>query len=250
MTARAAQIFRAGNTFPVHAPLQLTKYKLTLEAKEKSADGAVRVELSVDDVSLTQGHRGESKERRKRTRAVLQTMKSLTGSYTVTPTGKVTGIMLDVPPDALRLVYDLTDSLRWALLALMPSLPDEPVGEGATWTSHRGLSLGGIHVNQLSTHELVKREGTEVQIRTTPLQGGVAQTFKNPGTTVELELLEVRSDVSEEEVTRELTALAPRSATISSKLVTVVQIKEPPKDGSPPMQTFIVTDRAVQVPAP
>lgn len=240
-----------GGTFPVQSPLQLAKYDLTLEANEKSADRGVRVELSVDEVSLIQGHRGKSKERQKRTRAVIKTMKALTGDYTVTPTGKVTGIELDVPPDAPRLVYDLTDNLRWALLALMPSLPEEPVGEGATWSSHRGLSVGGIELNQLSTHELVKRDGTEVQIRTTPLQGGVTQTFKNPGTRKELELLEVRSDVCSEEVTWDLTSLAPRSATIKNKLATVVQIKPSPDAvGRPPMQSFIVTDRSADVPAP
>ena len=239
-----------GGTFPVKAPTQIAKYDLTLEAKEKAADGGIRVQVSIDDLSVTQDHRAESKEQRKRNKAVLNTMKKLTGTYTLMPTGQVATIKLDLPPDAVVAAYVLADSLQWALSALMPALPKEPVGEGATWTAHRGLGLGGLHINELSTHELVKRDGTEVQIRTTPLQGGVPQTFKNPGATAELELLEVRSDVSGGDVTWELTSLAPKSATINSKLVTIVQIKEPPKDGSLPMQTFIVTDRSAEVPAP
>jgi len=239
-----------GGTFPVHSPVSLAKYDLTLDAKEQTADDAIPVVFSIDDVSVTQSHEGESKERQKRTKAVLKTMKKLTGSYTVTPMGRISNVQIDVPPNALREVYEMTDNLRWALLALIPTLPEEPVGEGAIWTAHRGSSLGGLHLNELATHELIKRNGAEVQIRTSHLRGGAAQTFKNPGASRELELLEAGSEGSGSDVTWDLTTLAPHSGTVSSKLTTVVQIKPLSEDAPPPVKTLIVTGRAASVPAP
>lgn len=234
-------------TFPVHSPLQLARYVLSLRATEKTPEGAVAVRISVDDVELIQDAAGESKERAKRTKAALKAMKALRGGYTLPPAGGVSAIELELPANAPRLTHDLADNLRWALLALLPPLPSEPVGKGGEWTAHRGLDLGGQHIKELSTHRLVERDGNQARIASVPVQAADDQTFKNPGTTIELELITFDNDASYE-VTWDLTKPAPDSANITLATAVGVQIKNAPNKEA--MATVILAERVVTVPAP
>jgi hypothetical protein len=235
-----------GGTFPVQSPLQLAKYVLLLEAAEKTPEGAVTVRFTVADIDLVQDAAGKSKERAERTKATKKAMKAVRGLYTLPPAGGVSAIELDVPKNATRLAHALADNLRWSLLALMPPLPQEPVGIGGSWTAHRGVDLGGQHINELTTHRLVERDGDQVRIESVPQQTAEGQDFRNPGSMPELELIEFENEASQE-VTWNLTKPAPDAATVRSLISAVVQIKNRPDKNA--MATLIRAERIVTVPA-
>ncbi|MFW2387836.1 MAG: hypothetical protein ACN4G0_05845 [Polyangiales bacterium] len=225
----------------VGEPIYLVNYDLTLRSGKVERDGSVHVEFEVDDVTVNEKTIGD--KRLGRIKKALSSAKKISGSYKLGPRGHMTELEMNVPKDATRTGHDMADNLRWALLQMTPALPQEPVGKGARWKVHEGLQQGGIHVNQLSTIEVVKVEGSRVELATQAQQTAAPQAFNNPGIAIvnQLKLLGAEADGS---LDWDLTQLAPRAADLSSNVLKSVD--QPTKDPkNPTIEVIVKASRAV-----
>jgi hypothetical protein len=190
-------------TIEMASPGRADLYEMTLRAKDVVPDGKVRVDFTIDEV------------RSKVNTNALAAIEGATGSYSLDSRGTIQNVKIDLPTRAPLLAHRMADDIKWSLSQMAVSLPVEGVGQGAKWTVHRGVELGGVHVNQLSTVELVKLQGSRIDIKASIQQSATPQTFKNPGASNELELAKFEG-VGNREVAWDLTELAPSSANVTS----------------------------------
>ena len=231
-------------------PKYVMSYDLTMQAKKVESDGTVRVAFTVDKASTN--WKAVGKEQRAPLKTALRATRKVTGNYTLGPRGRMTDIETSIPPGAKRMSHEMVDNLRWALIQMTPAFPEEPLGQGAKWTVHQGIEQGGIHINQLTTMEIVKVEGSRVELATNVQQSAAPQPFKNPGTGATLSLSIVNgvarlNGVASGSLTWDLTELAPRAVNIEADVIKGVRYD--PHDGSTKqaVEVAVKTDRTVEV---
>jgi len=130
---------------------------------------------------------------------------------------------------------------------MTPTFPEQPLGQGAKWTVHEGIEQGGIHVNQLTTMEIVKLEGNRVELSVNLRQTAARQQFQTPGLalTQKLNLLSAKADGS---LAWDLTELAPRAADLSANVLKAAE--QPPKNPNKPtekVEVIINAQRALKI---
>lgn len=227
----------------VGEPIYVVSYDLTMRAGKVEDDGGVRVTFTVDEASMDMKVIGP--KRTDRMTAGLTNMRKVTGSYTLGPRGRVTDFEMKVPPKASRTSHDMADNLRWALLHMTPTFPEQPLGQGAKWTVHEGIEQGGIHVNQLTTLQLVKRDGNRVEVAIEQQQSAAKQSFQDPGLPIDKKL-NLLSGSANGPVTWDLTELAPRDADLGAGVLKAVE--QPSTDPSQrPVEAIIKTHRALKI---
>jgi len=94
--------------------------------------------------------------------AALAPLTEVTGQLEVTPTGRALHADWSAPP---TVDPSLVEELRKAVTFALPTLPDEPVGIGASWTVRRPLADQGFAVTQVETWTLVARSATGTTLR-------------------------------------------------------------------------------------
>ena len=201
-------------------------YKIRLKAEEVESDGALRVAFTIDELNAEYEEGANAAQVDRLEEAVAQ-VRGSRGRYTIDSRGWVKKVELEPPPDALQEAEGMVDDLKWALHQMTPSFPEEPIGEGAKWTVHRGVMQEGALVNQLSTMNIIKLQGTRVSVRTKLQQSAQAQTFKQRSWPQSTELLELVAE-GDGEVRWDLTKLAPRTASVSSTMAKVYRFKGDP----------------------
>jgi hypothetical protein len=227
----------------VGEPIYLVTYDLTLRASKVEDDGSVRVTFKVDAATINPETIGD--ERLSRIEQALTSAGKLTGSYTLGPRGRMTDLKMNIPKDATRTAHDMADNLRWGLVQMTPVFPEEPVGQGAKWTVHTGVQQGGIHVNQLRTIEIVKIEGSRVELAVQAQQSAAPQSFSNPGIAIvnQLKLLGAEADGS---LDWDLTQLAPRAADLSANVLkSMDQTTTDPEN--PSIEVIVKASRALNI---
>jgi hypothetical protein len=228
-------------------PEYVVSYDLTMRAKKVEDDGTVRVAFTVDKASTAS--QGTPKEQRDSLNMALRGATKTTGSYTLGPRGRMTDIEINVPTGAKRMSHEMVDNLRWALVQMTPAFPREPLGQGAKWTVHQGIGQGGIHINQLTTMEIVKVEGSRVELSMNVQQSAAPQPFKNPGTgaTLNLSIVDGRASlngVASGSLTWDLAELAPRAVSIGAEVIKGVRYSV---SGKKATEVAIKIDRTVKV---
>jgi len=223
--------------------IYVVSYDLTLRAEKVEDDGSVRVSFTVDGASIDMKMIGD--KRVDRMKRALTTTRKITGSYTLGPRGRMTAFEMSVPSDARRTSHDMADNLRWALLHMTPTFPEQPLGQGAKWTVHEGIEQGGMHVNQLTTMEIVKLEGNRVELVVEAQQSAAKQSFMEPGFPV-AKRLTLLSGAANGPLSWNLTELAPRAADLGAGILKAVE--QPTKDPSQrPVEAIIKAHRALQI---
>ena len=204
----------------VGEPIYVVSFDLTLRAAKANKDDSIPVSFTVDEAAM--GMKYLSPDRTERMETALAAARRITGSYTLGPRGGVSNLELKLPADATRTGHDMADNLRWALIQMTPELPKEPLGQGAKWTVHKGITQRGIHVNQLSTMELLKIDGNRVELAMKQQQSAAKQLFQDPGfpMTHKLTLL---SGTADGPLEWDLTDLAPRAADLSASVLKAVE---------------------------
>ncbi|KPK15133.1 MAG: hypothetical protein AMJ62_10320 [Myxococcales bacterium SG8_38] len=226
----------------VASPRTLISYDLTMRARKIEDDGTVRVAFTVDRAAMDASVSAETEDAKSADQ--MKEMTRVTGSYAWGPHGGMTDLDIQAPPDASVSTQSRIDGIRWALTQMIPAFPKEPVGEGAKWTVHEGVLQGGVHVNQLTTMELVKVKGSRVELALTVRQTAAEQPYTNPDTGASMTLLTLDGDVIGS-LTWDLSELAPRAADIDLDLVTGT--RQVQSDSKRKVDIAVFTDRTVKV---
>jgi hypothetical protein len=128
---------------------------------------------------------------------------------------------------------------------MTPTFPEQPLGQGAKWTVHEGIEQGGMHVNQLTTMEIVKLEGNRVELVVEAQQSAAKQSFQEPGLPI-TKRLTLLSGAANGPLSWNLTELAPRAADLGAGILKAVE--QPRKDPSQrPVEAIIKAHRALKI---
>jgi hypothetical protein len=225
------------------APRSVT-FELTVQAENDVLDNGRTFSFKVDKAAALHEANIPLNVRKSR-REALATMQGLEGSYLVDPLGMVEEVVMNLSPDASSEVRSLAEDLRWALRQLAVPVPMEPVGTGATWTIDRRVEQDGVNANEVSTLEVVKLRQRLVTLTADVEQGATPQTFRNPGSSADVELTQFAGKGTGE-IVWDPTQGLPRSAKMTS---TVTRHATYQSEGKP-VRNVIVTRRTLAIVGP
>lgn len=86
----------------------------------------------------------------------------------------------DVPIRLLRMIINTRETLTRVLL------PEEKIGLGARWETHKEIRAYGFKVQQVNTYTLVDHAGDELMLNVTVQQMAVPQTIEFPDEGIEI----------------------------------------------------------------
>jgi len=221
------------------SPTYVVSYDLTMRATKVEDDGTVRVAFKVEEATTdTVG----APERVKQLENALTAMRAVTGSYVLAPRGHVTTIQIKTP-NRESIGPEMIDNFRWTLAQLTPVFPEQPVGQGAKWTVHAGIEQGGAQVNQLTTTEIVKLDGSSVELALAVQQTAAPQSFRNPATrqTGKLTTLQGSATGSHR---WDLNEISPDAVNLDASAVKGLQRGGGTKE---PVGIIVKTDRTIRV---
>jgi len=219
------------------------RFGLTVAANEGSTDGARVFAFVIDRADLVEASGLMPKLRQAREDAAA-TLRGSEGHYVVDPHGQVQEIAMNLPPDPSIEVWSVAGDLAWALRQLVASFPEDPIGLGARWTMDRRIVQDGIKANEVSTREITDLEGQLVIVNTHLQQKASPQTFRSPGSSIDLELAELDARGTGK-LAWDLTRLIPRSAQVT--LTETRKIRYYNSDRQPVTATAI-TRRSLTIP--
>lgn len=229
-------------------PKYVVSFDLTQRVQKVDPDGTLRISVSLDDATMYPSWL-EGDKRAEQLEEALSAVRRSTGSYTMHPRGHVRDVRIDMAAKkASRRAHDMLDNLRWALVQMTPTFPEEPLGPGAKWTVHRSVLQSGMLVNQLGTLELMKREGSQLVLKMETRQTAEEQPFTNPGTLQEMTLLNLNG-TGAGNATWELTQLTPRAADVESNVLKGVRQELGRRDEKRKVETPIGATRTLLIEA-
>lgn len=224
------------------APRSL-RFELTVQRSQAVRDGAQAFAFTVDEARLLGADKLPDKARKALEEATA-TLRGLQGRYVVDALGTVEKVVINLPSDASRELWNLAQDLEWGLGRLTLPFPEEPIGAGATWTIDRGVKHGVIQATEVSTFKITKLKKQLVTLKAKVRQTASPQTFQNPGTTMDVKLTEY-SAKGAGRITWDLTRLLPRSAKVTLTDTRHLFYKV---EGQPTTMTA-VTRRSLTIPA-
>jgi len=206
---------------PYHVPLV---YTVTVEAKEVASDGTAQVGFKVESVEAPEDSSKYSPEQFGLLQTAVGSVRWQSGTYSVDSRGVISGFHLDSQIGGDDSVEGL---LRRLLHGTIVPVPAEEVGRGSTWTVRRVVQEGRIRIEEVSTVELTKIEGSRVEISLktegTGPRPDIGSAGARPGETESLPRVESRGTGAG---TWDLTKLVPLTfKTESSKKTTILRPK-------------------------
>ena len=189
------------------------RFELTVQSRQPVHEEARLFAFTVDEARLLGADKLPEKPRKALEEAAA-TLRGLEGRYSVDALGTVEEVVLNLPSEASRDLWSIAWDLEWALRQLALPLPEEPIGTGATWTIGRGVKHGAIQVTEVSTLKVTKLKKKLVTLRTEVEQTASPQTFRNPGTSMDVKLTEYSAEGAGR-ITWDPARLLPRSAKIT-----------------------------------
>ena len=187
--AGAKQTLRVGSNWTletVYGPLIKAKavmpsivYELETEVKEAS-DEDTRFDFRIIKVT-TKPSKEVKPVQAEGIRKVADSLKGLTGSFSINARGIVEEFAIDAPSDASLLLSDMIDQIKQAIRLSSLPLPAEPVGKGAKWAATQVIELRTAKIRHTSTFELVSVKGERVRATSTHAAETAAQTLQLPG---------------------------------------------------------------------
>jgi hypothetical protein len=169
--------------------LPVVEMTLALEsAAEKDASGRVRITGTLTDVSVKSGDGPEQKQLAQAMGPGLAPVKGLQVGYSVDSLGKAYDVMLEAPGAKDGPAAKLVAEMRRSFEALVPPVPEEPIGEGAEWQVIQRIDAG-VDVLQWTTYSLKKKKGDKVKIVALVQQLATSGKLTLPGATRGVSLL-------------------------------------------------------------
>jgi len=225
------------------APRSVT-LELTVRTNEALPEGTAAFSFTVDEIHAHHAASVPPKARKNRDEAVA-TMRGLQGSYRIDDLGAIQEVVIDLPADASRELWSLSEDLEWALRQLAAPFPEEPIGAGARWTIDRAVEQSGVNANEVSTLKITKLKKQLITLKTEVRQSATPQTFRNPGSSMLVQLTEYNAEAAGK-MTWDPTRLVPRSAEMSFTETKHVRYKVKRQ----PTTMIAVTRRKLTIPSP
>jgi hypothetical protein len=123
-------------------------------------------------------------------RKALGDTRGMNGGGELTPRGVALSAEIRLPASTNPQLDSVMESVRQQMSQMSVPLPEEPVGEGATWSATTQSSAGGLRVTNRYRYTLTKIEGTRIEMRFDLAQSAEPQELKSPsipaGTTIRL----------------------------------------------------------------
>ena len=147
---------------------------------------AISVNFVFDDLRVAEGA-GQSE-----LEDALEPLVGFEAAITMTNRGEIVGTDAETPPDLDTTTRTLLDQFLQQARSLTVPLPEEAVGEGARWSARSEVTISGIEIRQTTRYEVVRltSEGVELSVEIT--QRASRQTFTDPASGIEIELLSSR----------------------------------------------------------
>ncbi len=147
---------------------------VTFTVDRRTADGAA-VTFRFDDVTLDRTGTNLTDAEHAKLIEELRTLVGITGTGTITDRGAYTDFAYELPedldPDLARQLRELEDQLQ----SVAVTLPEDPVGVGATWTTTQPIRAGGIRVTQQARYRLTTLDGATAGYAAQVTQTGTRQ---------------------------------------------------------------------------
>jgi hypothetical protein len=119
----------------------------------------------------------------------IEPIVGLVGTLTMTDQGQVLTAEVAVPPAADPEVTSLVEQLSDQASALAVPLPTQAVGAGARWKATSSATVNGITLEQATVYEVESLRRGSVVLSSTLTQRAKRQTYTDPTTGEEVELL-------------------------------------------------------------
>jgi hypothetical protein len=145
-------------------------------------------------------------------RTALKDIMGMNGNAEVTGRGITTSADMRMPKNTNPQLAGMMDSMKQQMSQMSVPLPEEPVGQGASWTVTTQLTTGGMLVTNQYKYTLAKVEGKVIEMKVALLQTAEPQELKNPQLPpdVKLKLQEFKSS-GNGTVKMDLTKMVPTS---------------------------------------
>ena len=170
--------------------LPVMKMNMKLTNKEITADGNLIYDFILDAVDVLADDKSPPAMVDSMKKS-LADIKGMNGSAEVTPRGITKNAEMKMPANTNPQLASMMENMRQQMNQMSVPLPEEPVGQGATWTVTTQMTSGGIQLTNQYKYTLTKLEGSNIEMKVELVQTAEAQELKNPalppGTVVKLQ---------------------------------------------------------------
>jgi hypothetical protein len=156
-------------------------HTLALEVQGVEPDGSTTVGFEVKSSMVLKDKKAYASTREKMMEAA-SSIRGLKGTYRVDASGIVTDFELPEAAEGESRDLRMAESIGEFLSRSTVPVPGEAVGKGGTWTVKRRLVEGGITVDQTSTYELQKLDGSKIAVGVKTEKSAPDQEVGTPGT--------------------------------------------------------------------
>ena len=161
--------------------LRIPQIRATFHTKSDAPtpEGGVETVIAIAGVEARKADE-TAPEVTKEQRKTLAALEKTAAELHFDRSGLVSRAKLDTPatmPPALR---NIVDAMEQAVRLLVVPLPEEPVGVGAVWKHERHFPLGGVSLREVTTYELIAREGDEITLAFKTEAAGTPGPFHPP----------------------------------------------------------------------
>jgi hypothetical protein len=157
-------------------PMQMT---MDVAVKEVSPEGDITYDITMGEATLAEAP-DTNPQIVEAMKSSMANLKGMGGTAKVSNRGLSLDSQVKTPaaagPEARQTVDQINDSI--ARMAL--TLPEEPVGVGATWEATMPVKSQGMTIDQVSTIKLVARDGDIITLETTLVQTAANQKIASP----------------------------------------------------------------------
>jgi len=193
----------------------------TIEPGEVAEDGGLRITFELTEVSAKDRPGSEPGMAAKMNMA-LKTMRGTKGTYTLLPNGETKDVEVQVPPGvAAAQAQQHVDQLRQTVKTMSMPLPDEKVGEGATWKFEMPLESDGTKQTYAAEVTLESVKGDKLGLSMSIKQEAeAAETINAQGQQVKLTGLKLSGSGKQ---TADLAGLVPTTTLKTTGTMTMEQ---------------------------
>jgi len=168
-------------TIPIKMPQFIMKMGVDITSVDKES-GDFSYKLDLTDATVGEGAGpGVDATVVETMRDMLQKMKGMSGTATVTARGNVQSANFTVPPNAPAEIRQVIDSFQQSMQQISVPFPEEAVGVGAIWQVTSVVEQSGMKLGMVSVFELKTKDGESVTVSHQIKQSADAQYVEAPG---------------------------------------------------------------------